>query len=266
MSEEDWTIPTNGETYLRHQQKSTNLADRRPVPRKAADLGLGPGMGASAVRIEDFSDLLATFNGYYAAAPGAAGAPNATDTFVGYVVSDSEFGGRQVFTSLESGVEFSRTFYRSSTDPESLGWTDWTGQRIPATATGYERVATWTQPGAVAVLRPPVLTTVGEPGLYETSAGGIRVRRQGIYTGHIQVGDYYGDAIGDIYPSIPNGSDLIMLGQLGRNLAPTATIPFTVVATNGDQGFSVNFVLASSFTSGREIWWRFSCTRVGDAI
>ena len=266
MSGQDWRIETDADAYFTHQKKETDLATRRPVPRKGADIGLGPGIGASTVRITDFSDLLATFNGYYSSLPGAAGAPNDTDSFVGYVVSDSELGGRQKFTSMESGIEYSRTFYRSATDPESLGWSDWTGQRVPPTATGYERVSSWARPGSADLIAPPQITTVGDPDVYERSEGGIRIRRQGVYTGHIQVGDYNGDSTGDVYPSVPDGVDLIMLGELGRNLATTVSIPFTVIALDANQGFSLTFVLDDSFTTGREVWWRFACTRVGDAL
>lgn len=39
--EEDWRIDSNAEIYFGHQQKKVNVADRRPVIRKAADI-VGP--------------------------------------------------------------------------------------------------------------------------------------------------------------------------------------------------------------------------------
>src|SRR6478752_2320563 len=95
-NERNWREDTNAETYFGHQQKQVNLADRRPVIRTASDL-VGPGIDSNTVRITDYNDLLATFNGYYSSLAGAASAPNATEDFVGVVISDSALGGRQEF-------------------------------------------------------------------------------------------------------------------------------------------------------------------------
>jgi hypothetical protein len=264
VTNKDWRIETDGLDYFRGQKKTLEVADRRPVIRKASDL-VGPGIDSNTIRITDFNDVLATFNGYYSSDPGAEAAPNTTEAFVGHVVSDAEFGGRQVFTGMTSGVVYSRTFHRSPTDPETMGWTEWSGQRIPAAATGFNRVASLSQPEVLSRLVPPTLITVGEAGVYERSDGGIRLRKQGVYTGYIQVGDYLGTTVGDLYPMVPSGASMEYLGQLGVNLKPTVHIPFTVIATTPDLGFSVSFVLDAAL-SPRDLWWRFGCTRVGDAI
>lgn len=123
--ESNWRPAVNSRDYLLNQQKKGAVADRRPVIRKASDL-VGPGVGASATRITDFNDLLATFDGYYAADPGALDAPNNTDTFVGFVVMDSLLGGWQQFRSLETGVAYNRGFTRNPTDPATIYWGNWT--------------------------------------------------------------------------------------------------------------------------------------------
>ncbi len=121
---ENWRIGQDAKDYFLHTQKKLDLADRRPVIRNSLDL-VGPGIGALAVRIEDYNALLVTFNGYYSSAPGAANAPNTTDPFVGYVISDGELGGIHVFTSLLSGDEYRRVFVRSPGDSEVISWGAW---------------------------------------------------------------------------------------------------------------------------------------------
>lgn len=264
--QKDWRISTDSETYFQGQKKTLEVADRRPVIRKASDL-VGPGIDSNTVRVSDLNDTLATFNGYYSAAAGSANAPNATETFVGYVISDAEWGGVQRFTGLTSGIEYVREFERSPTDPETVGWADWRGQRIPATITAYERVPTIMGPGSFVQLKPPKFPSiVGDSSVYEISDGGIRFRKQGVYSGHVQVGDYASDSIGDLYIKIPNGTSLIQLGQLGVELKPTVHVPFTAIATDSEQGISVSFLLSGSFPSYRDGWWRFACTRLGDAV
>lgn len=123
----NWRTPVNAEDYFGAQKKSTTVADRRPLIRKASDL-VGPGISAFAVRVTDWNDLLATFDGYFSSEAGADFAPNATDQFVGHVASDVEFGGTQVLTSLASGIVYRRAFVRAAFDSEAIEWgTWWTG-------------------------------------------------------------------------------------------------------------------------------------------
>lgn len=129
--EEDWRADTNADTYFGHQQKKTNVADRRPVIRKPADL-VGPGIAAEAVRIADFNNLLATYNGYFSAEIGAFGAPNDDEPFVGITVMDASLGGFQLFTGLGTGVglgaTWRRRFIRNPSDPESILWEAWVNE------------------------------------------------------------------------------------------------------------------------------------------
>jgi hypothetical protein len=110
--------------YFGHQKKKLGLADRRPVIRKASDL-VGPGINANATRITNFNDLLATYNGFFAADAGALVAPNSTDQFSGITVSDAELGGTQVFSSLSTGITYRRVFTRSPLDASSVLWGAW---------------------------------------------------------------------------------------------------------------------------------------------
>ncbi len=264
MSDQRWRTDVDAGDYFLHQKKTVELADRRPVIRRSADL-VGPGIGAAAVRITDFNDLLATFNGYYSSAPGASNAPNSTEAFVGYVLSDAVLGGRQVFTGLSSGTEYSRTFNRSPTDPETVGWTNWTGQRIPATVEAYYQIETRGAHNSAVMLTPPALIrVVGGNDVYERSEAGIRIRRQGVYTGMIQVGDDVGATTANLWVYRPTGEVTSDIYHHQVPIGPTFHIPFTVIVTNDQQAFSV----MAQNTSGAErgMWWRFTCTRVGDAV
>ena len=123
-AEEDWRIDVDASEYFLHQQKRDNLTQRRPVIRKAHEL-VGPGINASAVRLLDFNDPLATYNGYYSSAPGAANAPNAEDVFIGIVTMDGELGGWQRFRSLDTDDVYDRSFTRHPLDAEVLFWGAW---------------------------------------------------------------------------------------------------------------------------------------------
>lgn len=264
MSGQDWRTAVDSGDYFLHRQKQTDLDSRRPVPRKASDLGLGPGVSANAVRITDYNDLLASFNGYFSSEPGAIDAPNSVEAFVGYVISDISLGGRQVFTGLTSGVEYSRTFNRSPEDPETLGWSAWSGQRIPASIQGYDLNLTTIPSGWTRVLEAPETKIIGDPEVYEASDAGIRVLRQGVYSGSFQVGTSLTAVEAVIYIYRPDGTQTINLGQSNVPMDATVHIPFTCWATDGEQGFSV----AATHSEGadRDFFYRFSCTRIGDAI
>lgn len=268
-NEDDWRITTNGGDYLLHQQKKVALADRRPVIRNAGDL-VGPGIGAGAVRIDDYNDLLATFNGYYSSVPGAANAPDwfldevDREAFVGQVISDAELGGRQVFTGLSTGTQYTRTFNRSPVDPEALGWTSWSGSRIPATADGYDAVLTAAASGWDTVLVPPTLYTIG-PDVYERSDAGITIRQQGVYTGSIRVGSQTAVATTSVLVSRPIGDATLPIGHPGVTLSPAGFfVPFTVWCTDDQQGVGVRVLQSSGST--HQCWWTITVARIGDAV
>lgn len=126
---QNWRIETDAYDYFSHRKKAADLADRRPVIRKAADL-VGPGIDANAVRITDFNDQLARYNGYFSAKPDAINGPTSAATievgWVGLVSSDAALGGVQVFTDLATGARYQRVFRRSEFDPTYVLWGDWT--------------------------------------------------------------------------------------------------------------------------------------------
>jgi|SRR6478735_3628872 len=263
-NERNWREDTNAETYFGHQQKQVNLADRRPVIRKASDL-VGPGINSSTVRITDFNDLLATFNGYYSSLAGAASAPNETDDFVGTVINDAEMGGRQEFTGLTSGIIYSRTFKRSPVDAESLAWSAWTERRrIPPTLDMQnERDTSVLSASSAFLLTPYVSATAGDQSVFERTDTAINIRRQGIYTGTLQLGDRTGTTTATVAFYRPQGAATI--GSV-HNIAPlgqTFYIPFTVVAYDEAQAFYV--VVLQNTGSARNLWYRMSVTRIGDA-
>lgn len=261
---ENWRTQINAVDYFGQQKKQVAIEQRRPTIRKASDL-VGPGIGAEAVRIDDYNNLLATFNGYYASAVGAANAPNNVEAFVGTVISDAEFGGRQVFTGLTSGTEYSRTFTRSPTDPETIGWGLWSGQRILPSVSGYTFNSTLVPNLSMTILVPPLLNSIGESGIYEPGDSGIRIRKQGVYSAVIQVGSSYGvGAMANVVIQRPNGTVTTAITHSSVPLGPTVDFPLTVWASDDNQGFAVLIYHSLGATPG--FWWRFLCTRLGDAV
>lgn len=265
MSDKNWRPETDAGDYFLHRQKQLDLADRRPVIRKASDL-VGPGIGSSAVRITDFNDLLATFNGYYSSEPGAASAPNALEAFIGQVISDSEFGGQQKFTGLSSGAEYSRTFQRSPVDPEALAWGQWAERRrIPSTMDAQTERDTSTLSGTAAMLLMPHASGItGDQSAYEWTPTALNIRKQGVYTGMVQVGDRVSATTATIALFRPQGSTTTPNTHINVAMAGTFYIPFTVIATDASQAFYVTALQSSGAT--RDLWWRMSITRIGDAV
>lgn len=121
---QNWRTEVTGVDYLQHQKKQAQIENRRPVIRKASDL-VGPGIDAHAIRLTDFNDTLATFNGFFSADISAYNAPNSTDAFVGFVSSDASLGGIQQFTSLATGKVWYRVFTRSPADATAVSWGTW---------------------------------------------------------------------------------------------------------------------------------------------
>lgn len=121
---QNWRTETNAEDYFGHQKKQLQVADRRPVIRRADQL-VGPGIASTAVRITDFNDLLAQFNGFFSTLDDVLNGPAVEQYYVGTVVSDSELGGVQAFYGMENGILYRRIFTRNPGDPESISWGLW---------------------------------------------------------------------------------------------------------------------------------------------
>lgn len=124
MSNNNWPIEQDAGDYFGNQKKKLELADRRPVIRRASDL-VGPGIGVSAVRAMDLNDRLATSNGYFSAPVGAVNSPDPAKNFIGISTVDSTLGGVQLFWDVESGQEYTRVFQRNAMNPDFIYWGEW---------------------------------------------------------------------------------------------------------------------------------------------
>lgn len=264
-NERGWRTETNASDFFNHQKKQGELADRRPVPRKAADIGLGPGMAASAVRITDFNDQLATYNGYYSADLGALNAPNATEKFIGVVTMDSEFGGVQRFIGFESENDYSRVFRRTVGDPNSIAWGGWHAEeRIPATAWSLFGQDTVVPSGFTTALKFPaenVFSSVGAE-IYEIASSQTQMRllQAGVYTGCYAL---EGSVTLDMLQfSRPAGISSASMTESDVVLAGTVWRPFTFAASTSGLLISVNVEQTSGVTVGVELS-QFQITRVG---
>lgn len=122
--EQSWRVETNAEGYLGHRQKEGQLANRRPVIRRASDL-VGPGISVSAVRLADLNDPLALCNGFFSARSDALNAPTSAEDFIGFCVIDDEIGGMQTFRGIDTAKEYIRMVRRSPSDPASISWGSW---------------------------------------------------------------------------------------------------------------------------------------------
>lgn len=265
MGEEGWRTPVDAHDYLLGEKKRLALDQRRPVIRRASDL-VGPGIASGAVRISDFNDPLATFNGYYSAVAGAPNAPTTTEAFIGQVVSDEELGGRQVFTGLSTNTEYSRTFSRNPSDVNALVWGKWTGERIPASGQGLVINSLTVPENVQTILRPPDMIYLGAgAATFERSNFGLRIKRPGIYTGHIQVGANTLAAAGNVGIELPQGPELYSVMHLNVLLTPTVYYPFTIWTVSGVAPLiSVNIFQVDPTPT--KFWYRLSITRVGDSV
>lgn len=121
---ENWRTAVDGQDYFGQQKKRVALEQRRPSIRKASDL-VGPGISLYAVRLTDYNDILATYNGYYSSEAGATDAPDPVGIYVGTVVSDATLGGVQTFTDITTNDQYRRCFERNPGDPDFITWGSW---------------------------------------------------------------------------------------------------------------------------------------------
>jgi hypothetical protein len=124
VGDQNWRTEVDASDYFGNQKKILAFNDRKPLIRRASDL-VGPGIAATCVRLTDYNDLLATYNGFFSSAPGANEAPEATDAYVGTVSGDAELGGVQTFTSLDTEIRYQRVFRRNPSDAATIYWGDW---------------------------------------------------------------------------------------------------------------------------------------------
>lgn len=203
---QNWRTELDAGDYFLHQKKTLQVADRRPVIRSASDL-VGPGIAGSAIRVTDFDNLLATFNGYYSSEPEANAAPNTTDAFIGYVVMDDTLGGRQVFTSLMTGEEFTRVFLRNPSDASSIVWGQWkANESVPPTCESISTATTVVESSVENYMTMPDIRTFGTEETYEWTPTAIKMLRPGVYSGYIRLRGLVSAFNADVHIEYPNGN------------------------------------------------------------
>jgi hypothetical protein len=131
---QNWRTRVTAQDHFGQQKRISEIEQRRPAPRNGRDLGLGPGIGSSAVVVTNWNDLLAQFDVYYSSAPAHFGAPIDTVGFVGITYHDSTYGGTQQVTGLVSGNHYRRVFRRNPSDARSVSFAAWEWTNKPAAA------------------------------------------------------------------------------------------------------------------------------------
>lgn len=269
--DDNWRPEVDALDYFGHQQKRLQVADRRPVIRQASDL-VGPGIGATAVSITNFNDPLATYNGYYSAnvGPGTAPAMNApaVGQFIGTVVMDLTLGGKQIFTRLSDGIEFTRTFRRLPGDTETIVWGSWTSPAPASWAVnpGAAGAGGNISPSTSATLALPTGTTRQVIATFSRSGDTININRPGLYTGALSV-ILFGGTNPKVTIWAPNGASAsvaVMTHNAPTGSTSTANIPFTFRMTG-----SSGQVHATAETGTNVLLYQvdnFYIVRHGDAV
>lgn len=283
MSEKNWRTEVDAIDYFGHQKKSTTLADRRPVIRKSSDLsGMGPAMNGTAFMVTDWSDPIATYNGYYSSSRAAngprleiAGDDTGYDTheYTGFVVSDSLLGGTQVITDLETGSEYSRTFQRAPTDPAALTWSVWSARhRIPPTAFALAPNTVNIEDGIPSALLAPDLDGVNIDGTYASAGAVVSILEQGIYSGVIGVNrDFVGGdpaSAVDVFLGVPllGSTSVVKMSVRGNTSSGEVLLPFTFINTKTSPADLTVALTQYTGLSQDANWSRLDITRTGDAI
>lgn len=201
--QQNWRTEVDAVDYFGNQKKQLQVADRRPVIRKASDL-VGPGIGAGAVRVVDWNDDLASFNGYYSSSRALNGPrPNTSGPNTGYdtneytavVSNDDELGLVQVLYPLDKpGVRYERVRQRNKYDNNTFLPSSWVTIDPSVTAPtpmvqALGGKVTITVPTGSSTLTPPTLTrSSGNSGYFSTDAGGVwQINKPGLYLVDIEV-------------------------------------------------------------------------------
>lgn len=278
MSAQNWRPEIGAEEFFGHQNKKLQVADRRPVIRNAADL-VGPGIGAYARRITDYNAPLATLNGYFSSnraingpspLPSGENAGFDVNHYVGFTVSDSELGGVQVITDLETRREYRRVFRRLATDSQTIAWSPWESPSNPVASAeaGEGPLVTPTLSGIEAV--PGALSVSGPDETFSQSPDGtVEVTRPGVYSGVFRL-------LNGLYNQVPltawlehpsDGGPPSSTGTSTQMLEPPAVtlIPFMFRKTgSGSSPVSV-MIQAPETVSNRPKVMGLQIMRVGDA-
>lgn len=262
-NEQNWRTEVNAVDYFGHQKKATTLADRRPVIRRASDL-VGPGINANAVRISNFNDPLATYNGYFSAAPGASAAPNSTDTFVGTVTSDSDFGGVQDFTSMETGDRYVRRFVRSPLDASAIEWKPWSWDPSATPSFVQQFVNSATVASGVATALPASsMQGINLAGVFTSAGTSLTVLRSGVYQGCFTLNIQSGSpANWDL--TVPDSGGTSRVVILSTSIARHQEDITFFHTQNSPSVISVTGTQSTGAT--RVMSWALNLSRIGDAV
>lgn len=92
----NWPIPTDADTYFRHNEKRVLHEQRRPTAGNGSSV-LGPGFAPYASQIDDWNADEVSFNGYFWSAADAANAPPVGDLpdftlWSGQVIATADWG------------------------------------------------------------------------------------------------------------------------------------------------------------------------------
>jgi hypothetical protein len=261
---------------LQHDRKQNQVADRRPVIRKPSDL-VGPGIGASATRVTDWNNVLATFNGYFSSVralngprPETAGPDVNYDvhTYVGFVTMDAEYGGKQVITDLTTYIDYTRVFYRAPTDPNTIVWGSWvSSSSAPPSAFSEGNTVTNVVTATPTALNAPVLNGSNWEGTYDQNGTHLDILSDGVYTGVIRVYSFTSASGLNSCPvaiTLPRGLATETLDQPSANLNAQydgARFPFTFTSLLDTTFISVTVEHSVGSTTG--IYWGIDITRVG---
>ena len=260
---QDWRIETNSSDYFAAQKKRLATDERRPAIRKASDL-VGPGIAEAAVRITDFNDVLATFNGYFSAEPGALFAPNTSDSFIGSVINDATLGGVQEFTSLVSGNVYRRPFLRNPSDESSVSWSAWrSDSKVLDTLSGTTQADTPVALDTSTYVEMPGIEVYGnDPDTFTRTTFTIDVR-PGVYTGYFWMRTVENIYIESVLIEMPNGDiqgEEFVINKLG---ASGIREPLNFSSTS-DTGFLRMTARQTDITSATFEFRSIKLTRVGD--
>ena len=262
---------------LSHDRKQNQVADRRPVIRKPSDL-VGPGIGASATRVTDWNNVLATFNGYFSSIralngprPEPAG-PDATydiHHYAGFVTMDAEYGGKQVITDLETYIDYTRVFRRAPSDPNTIVWGSWTSSSAaPPSAYAATLVGTNVPSGtALTPLTAPTLGGSNWEETYEKVTTSVNIKKDGVYSGVVRVSTNTTSTTATVSVTMPKGlvtETLAFPAADASAFNAGVRIPFTFVNLQDTGSITVSAYHNAGFALN--MFFGIDITRVGGVL
>jgi len=262
-----WATTTGSALAAGAERNSISLAVRPPeaYPR-GRKFRIGQGANAIIVTLRSAANTSSTSLSVEPFTPAAdipAGAPVVTnEDYVGEVIQDAEFGGRQVFVGMESREVYTRVFNRHPTDASYITWQPWlaasTDVRDTLLAT-TEGSVSWPVNTATAFAIPN-LKAGGRAGTYTYDAAMNRVfvKRTGVYTGYLRVAAANFVTASNLTVEYPGGT--ITLAQVAMGSGVLVPLHFEARDTAGF--IRVTGTQATSATTAR--WTHLSLTRVSD--